>query len=330
MQDLGPAAGEDPAPEKGLPPAHGFSWELFFIVILSLVVLGAIAVFFILLANGKDPGLLFNVATLILIFLALKLTPWFSDKYRARQRLALLSAEQIMANDTRPPVLYLRSFKDDEIIARAVGFNSVEQEMKLVLSEIGPFIAIAEPGKEPPDPGAARRSVAQERWQEEVIKEMLRSRLVILRIGDSDGFWWEVREAAIRVRPERLVFLVPEGKGKYEEFCQRARELLPCQLPEYKTKWSPFDSHGGILYFEPDWTPHLRKFKIVWLRQTFWNLFAAVLKIGLRPVYEQLGVKWNKPPVQPIQVLYMLALTLLLGLVAYLAYALFNTARLAL
>ncbi|MGH9845134.1 MAG: hypothetical protein ACREEM_40980 [Blastocatellia bacterium] len=328
MQDIG-SAGKVSTSRKGLLPEPGFTWELFFIVILSLVVLGAIAVFFILLANGKDPGLLLNVATLILLLLALKLTPWLSDKYRARQRLALLSAEQTMAIDTRPPVLYLRSFKDDETIARAVGFNSIEQEMRLVLSEIGPFIAIAEPHKEPPAPGAARL-YPQGRWQDEVIKEMTRARLVVLRIGDTKGFWWEVQEAADRVEPYRLVFLVPEGKGRYEKFHQRAREMLCCQLPEYKNGRSPFDSHGGILYFEPDGTPHLRKFKIVWLRQTFWNLFAAVLKIGLRPVYEQLGVKWSKPPVQPIQVLYMMVLVLLLGLVVYLAYALFNAIRLVL
>lgn len=96
---------------------------------------------------------------------------------------------------------------------------------------------------------------------------------------------------------------------------------MPHQLAVYKVKWSPFGVHGGILYFEPDWTPHLREFKVIWLRQTFWNLFAAPLKIGLRPVYEQLGVEWKQPPVQFMQVLYLLVLLLLLGLVAYCLFA---------
>jgi hypothetical protein len=98
----------------------------------------------------------------------------------------------------------------------------------------------------------------------------------------------------------------------------------PYSLPEYKVKWSPFGAHGGILYFESDWTPRLQEFKIVWLRQTFWNLFAAPLKIGLRPVYEQLGVEWRKPPVQFMQVLYLLVLFLLLVLVVYCLYATFH------
>jgi len=108
---------------------------------------------------------------------------------------------------------------------------------------------------------------------------------------------------------------------KYEEFRKRSKGWLACQLPEYKTMWSPSRAPGGILYFEPDGTPHLREFKTAWLRQTFWNLFAAPLKIAMKPVYEQLGVKWTKPPVQSMQVLYMLVLVVLGLLVVYYVYA---------
>jgi hypothetical protein len=164
---------------------------------------------------------------------------------------------------------------------------------------------------------------SQEHWQEKVREEMSKAQLVIMRIGDSPSFWWEVREAIVRVRPELLVFLKPAERTEleYERFRQNANKWLPYQLPEHKLNWSPFGRHGGIIYFKPDWTPHLREFKITWLRQTFWNLFAAPLKIGLRPVYEQLGVKWKKPPVQFMQVLFLLVLFLLIVLVAYCLYA---------
>ena len=315
-----------PTSGKGLAADPGFTWELLCITLLALGFLVAVAAFLILLANGKNHGFIITITALILTVLALKLTPWFSNKYRARQRLVVLRIEELIREDTRPPVLYLRAFKDDNMIARAIGFKSIEQEMKLVLFDIGPFIAFAEPNNEPADPGAARIYASQEHWQEEALEKMSKAQLVIMRIADSPSFWWEVCEAIKRVRPERLVFLIPAEKAemKYERFRQEVNERTPYSLPEYKVKWSPFGAQGGILYFEPDGTPHLREFKTVWLRQTFWNLFAAPLKIGLRPVYEQLGVEWEKPPVQFMQVLYMLVLFLLLVLVAYCVYAAFR------
>lgn len=319
---------ESPASVKGLPSDPGFTWELLCITFLALGFLAAVATFMILLANGKGPGLLISLVAFISCVLVLKLTPWLSNKYRARERLILMRAEEVIRNDTRPPVLYLRSFRDDNMIARAIGFKSVEQEMKLAVFDIGPFIAFAEPNNEPPDPGAARMYASQEHWKEKAREEMSKAQLVIVRIGDSPSFWWEVQEAilGVRIKPERLVFLIPGDKAevKYERFRQRANEFVPHQLPEYKGRWSPFDPAGGIVYFEPDWTPHLRKFRTLWLRQTFWNLFGAPLKVGLRPVYEQLGIKWTKPPVQLMQVLYMLVLFLLVVLIVYYAYALFS------
>jgi len=334
MQEPGPGIDdkrrESAAFGKGLPPDPGFTWELLCITFLSLSFLAAIAAFLILLANGKSPGRLISITALILTILVLKLTPWLSHKYRARHRLILLRAEEVIKNDMRQPVLYLRSFRDDNMIARAIGFKSIEQEMKVVLFDIGPFIAFADPDKESPDTGAARMYASQECWHEKVLEEMSKAQLVIIRIGDSPSFWWEVQEAIIRVSPKRLVFLIPPEKIEvtYENFRHKASEWLPYQLPEQKVKWSPFGPRGGILYFEPDWTPHLRKFKIIWLRQTFWNLFAAPLKIGLRPVYEQLGVKWTKPPVQLMQVLYMLVLFLLIVVVIYYCYKVFDNIRL--
>lgn len=309
---------------KQLPHDPGFTWELLLITFLFLSFVAAIAEFLVLIANGKELGLLKSLIALILCVLVLTVTPRLSRKYRARRRLILQRADEVIKTDTRPPVLYLRSFQDDKSIARAIAFLSVEQEMKLVLFDIGPFIAFAEPDNEPPpDPGAARMHASQKEWREVACAEMSKAQLVIMRMGDSPSFWWEVQEAIVRVAPERLVFLVPPEKiaSKYEVFRQKAQEWLPCQLPEYKEGRSLFGPHGGILYFEPDWTPHFQEFKTIWLRQTFWNLFAASLKIGLRPVYEQLGVKWTKPPVQPMQVLYMLVLLLLAALVVYCLWA---------
>ena len=113
----------------------------------------------------------------------LKLAPVLANKYRERQR-SVLSAEAVMKKDPRPPVLYLRSFKDNEKIALAIDFCSIEPEMKLALFDIGPLIAL--------DPGAARMRLPQNAWHDIVSEGMSKAALVIMRIGDSVGFWWEL------------------------------------------------------------------------------------------------------------------------------------------
>ena len=303
--------------ETRSPTATGFTWELLCITLLSLAFLTPVSAWLILIARGTEPGLLLNGVALALTLLALRLVPRLTDKYRERQRRAFLNACEAMTKDSRPRVLYLRSFKDDESMSRAVGLASVEQELCMVLLDFGPFVTFKGTG-ESADPGAARISVRHARpWQEEVTEQMAKARLVVMRVADTEGFRWEARQAAAIVEPERLVFWVTESQSKYEDFRRDAEGWLPCRLPRYEAGRGPFGAHGGILYFELDWTPHLRKFKTVWVRQTFWNLFTASLKIGLRPVYEQLGVEWRKPRVQPIQILYMLVLVLLTMLVVY-------------
>jgi hypothetical protein len=285
--------------------------------------LAAVAAMLVTVARGEEPGLLSNLRALALTLLALILVPRLTRKYRARQRRAFQSASEALTKDPRPRVLYLRSFEDDKSISRAVGLNSVEQELCMVLLDFGPLVTFKELGEPAADPGAARVSVPVGRdWHDEVREQMAKAQLVVIRVGDTDGLRWEAREAVAVVRPERLVFWVPEGRDEYEKFSREAEGWLSRQLPLYKAERGAFGPHGGILYFKPDGTPRLRQFKTVWLRQTFWNLFAATLKIGLRPVYEQLGVEWRKPRVQPMQVLYVLALVLLMLLVVYYVCAL--------
>ena len=313
-----------------LPSEPGFTWELFLIAVIFLSALVTSAAASIAIANNNNPHLFLLLTALSLLVMTLKVTPLLANKYRERQRAVLRNAEAVMKDDPRAPVLYLRSFKDDEMIARAIAFYSIEQEMKLALFEIGPFIALAEPGKdEPQDPGAARMRLPHDAWQDKVAEEMSRAALVIMRLGASEGLLWELREAPNRVDPKRLVLLIPpEDELAYEEFRVKNRGLLPRPLPEVKRTQKRLGFTGGIVYFEADWTPRFRKFKVEWFRQTFWNTFAAVLKMSLQPVYEQLGIKWTMPPVQPIQFLYWLVLCLLSVLGIYLTYALIsNIAR---
>jgi hypothetical protein len=138
--------------------------------------------------------------------------------YRRGKKATAVPAEQILKSDPRPPVVYLRSFRDDSATA-LVPNSSVstlfsvtrteEQQIAEVFGELGPFIAIGRPGESLPELGAARMHVANEQWQETVADLMKRARLVLYRASDTQGFKWEVQRGGELLGPTRMAFLIP-------------------------------------------------------------------------------------------------------------------------
>jgi hypothetical protein len=169
--------------------------------------------------------------------------------------------------------------------------TSEEEQLANVMQEIGPFIAIGRPGENLPELGATRVYVSDAEWQEKVRELISRARLVVLRAGSTAGFWWEVERVARDVSPEKLLFLLPYDAAQYGVFRQRLQAYLPCQLPPYPEGGAHIGSVRGILFFQPDWTPHLARVKqsgqsVDWVRE---------FKRSLEPVFNQLQVKTKKP-----------------------------------
>lgn len=135
--------------------------------------------------------------------------------YREGRRLTAPMATEILKRDHRPPVLYLRAFRDDLFRSiRTPGFErylfpfpTVEEELALEFRSLGPFVAIGKPGERLPQLGAARIYVPDSQWQSCVSDLMDESQLVILRIGTSvtPGLSWEFTEAIKSVPSERLI-----------------------------------------------------------------------------------------------------------------------------
>jgi len=302
-------------------PVAGFTWELFLIGFLWVICFATIPAILYWMSQGANPSSLFWLAFWGYVALTYKLTSWLSDKYRGRQRKILMTAEELLKHDTRPHVLYLRSFKDDETTSRLLNLSSEEQEFALTMLEIGPFITFGEPGEEFPEPGAARMYVDHDDWRRRIENLMANARLVVARIANSKSFWWEIRTAVKTLKPERLLLLLPEDGKVYEEFRLRANGIFPRPLPEHKFRpVSRFESHissEGLLYFQPDWTPQLLKFKAAYLRQNYWSPGVPILKLALRPVYEQLGIAWRRPPLQPLMVTAALLLVLFAAFAVY-------------
>lgn len=181
------------------------------------------------------------------------------------QRYEALPANEVMAEDTRPPVLYLRSFKDDPRVARQMGMSGAdgfrvtneESEIAAIFKKIGPVIAIGKPGEAMPYVGAARMYVGKGDWQACVQNLMSQARLVILRAGNTEGLWWEIAESVKRVKPEKLIFLIPLNRNGYEKFREQAETHFPSRLPEYEGWRIPVTTIRAVLFFDKDWTSHL-------------------------------------------------------------------------
>ncbi|MGW2403173.1 transferase [Streptomyces sp. NPDC001739] len=127
------------------------------------------------------------------------------------------SAAQALLADGRKPVLYLRSFADDDTAASVddgvpVNIHSREEQLAGALSAFGPVIAVGKPGEPLPRLGAARFYLPPDDWQPVVLRLMELSQLIVLGLGLGEGLWWEVEQARATQPARKLVLLVPGGQ----------------------------------------------------------------------------------------------------------------------
>lgn len=172
-------------------------------------------------------------------------------------------AEVMLQRDPRSPIVYLRSFKADSFVSRSIGragFNLTTEEGEIadLLAGIGPLIAIGRPGETLAYQGAARLYVKNSDWQEQVRGLLGAAPLVIVRAGGTPGLQWEIEICVKTVKPERLLFLIPLNRKGYEQFRLRNAEYFPQALPDYHAWRYPVTTVRAVLFFDWDWTPHLR------------------------------------------------------------------------
>lgn len=140
-----------------------------------------------------------------------------------------------------------------------------EQKICSALEWAGPPIAVGVPGEQLAPIGAARFYLPRHQWHATVTKMMVRARLVVLILGDSDGVAWELAEALRVVPPQRLVLIVPvRGAAGYTTLHRNLREamrphLKPTdQVPDFPTYVGGFGLSSraqGIIYFATGWRP---------------------------------------------------------------------------
>ena len=167
---------------------------------------------------------------------------------RARCRADATRLRQL---DGRAPVLYLRSFEDDDLELPSVlsprrpfteqftlrTADPFEEAIAWELSTYGPVTAVGRPGQGLASLGAAREHLANDSWQEGVLDRMLEARSIVIVPGLTSGLQWEVATAVTAGHLDKTVFVLPpvdrqQSHRRWETVCEPLPEPLRSRLME--------------------------------------------------------------------------------------------------
>lgn len=151
------------------------------------------------------------IATVVSLFTALvaALLAFLSRaSLRGARSIARFSLDAMRDEDPRPPILFLRPFKDDQVGLTRKGGDWLAMETKhreldhILVEEFswsGPVVAIGRPGQDNLPFGAARTFLSNDDWQAEALKLAASAGQIVMVVDDSPGVQWEIMHVS---RPE--------------------------------------------------------------------------------------------------------------------------------
>ncbi|GAB6190760.1 hypothetical protein JCM39068_05090 [Desulfocastanea catecholica] len=172
---------------------------------------------------GFGPVLLTFGAMLLTGFLSTQAFLYLARRFRLRsRRLLMKSYEEQKQTDPRPPFLFLRPFRDDQITLRdaplrwymrifdpGVKALTLEELLVQTYADLGPIIAIGNPSDALPPIGASRQYVAENQWQEIVCSLMDNSQKIIVAVSDTQSVLWEIDTLVKHGHLAKTVFVFP-------------------------------------------------------------------------------------------------------------------------
>lgn len=154
-------------------------------------------------------------ATLVVIIVV-----FFADNILNRIASEIYTYDDI--RDLDKFCLYLRSFNIDK--------NKEEKLICKMTRNLYPVYAIGDPNRVLQPNGAERIYVTDEIWQD-VVKDLSnRSKLILLRIGQTDGTLWEITNI-INSRLIKKVIFLAYNNNDYHYFTNRINEKMGIRMP---------------------------------------------------------------------------------------------------
>lgn len=142
------------------------------------------------------------------------------------RRYFQIDADALLRIDKRQPILFLRSFQDDEKVGysesdKAFFDFSLETRLSRHFAHFGPFVAVGSPEEPLPAPGAARALMSNADWQGNVRRWMRESQLIVVYCGRTYSVNWEMATLAQKGYLSKTIMLFPPRKG----WGKRSRKL---------------------------------------------------------------------------------------------------------
>ena len=143
------------------------------------------------------------------------------------QKQSIISMDELQVDDPRPPILFLRSFGDDQVAFQKRGRllmsflsditdppSNLDQELLWEGMFFGPVVALGNPADKVPPYGIARGYVANRNWQQVVSELASEAAAIVICFDDTDSLWWEVEHVLTNSYIEKTLFLL---NPKYAE-----------------------------------------------------------------------------------------------------------------
>jgi hypothetical protein len=223
----------------------------------------------------------------------------FAAARRVRARLTVAK----YADDSRAPVIYLRSFHVDKRLARrplaigrVVSFHTEEEQLVEALRELGPVVAIGRPGERLPRLGAQRIYVEDANWQQQILFWFTRAALVVIHIPPkpTEGLAWEIEESLRVVSLDRFVFLVPRDVNAFSWLNQKLQDHGLTGDLLNRPRRAPYRSRiAGIVHFV-NGKPEFRALvKPPFFNRPFSSPLVPVYRVALAPVTTRITGSWR-------------------------------------
>ena len=251
-----------------------------------------------------------NIMLPILIIIFTIITMWLqSINHRlGRKKKSTLKKENIQG----PFILYLRSFVDDANTRKSTStlsdITSEEEALVEALSDIAPVYAIGDPKDDKSPLGASRLYVSDEEWKNTVEYLAQRAQVVVLRLGSTDSFWWEVRMALNKIDKQKILFVIPESDS-LDSILVLSKYLHEQNVDMSKVKTSvskkQFGSISSFIYFNEKGEACSSNF-VAYRFTSLLLSYANMLRSSLTDFRKRFGLVTEAPKVRRLRCLQVL------------------------
>lgn len=163
-------------------------------------------------------------------------------------------ADELLARDTRLPVLLLRSFaRDHDEIAQPFSWSGIsmlspefymkrtgktpEEHIAWRLAALGPVVALGRPEESLQPLGASRLYAPHDEWKDRFRSLISKAALIVMIVDDSDSLRWELSEIKRTHNLSRLMFV----------FTRRAFKRMPHQKEQDLELWEALRQEFSFL-----------------------------------------------------------------------------------